>query len=99
MFALGLIDKITPDNLTGGRFIAGTGEIEANGTVEPIGGIQQKMAGARAAGATIFLTPAANCPDTAGAVPAGMRLIEVSSLAGAIAALDALKAGRPVPSC
>ena len=99
MFALGLIDKITPDDLTGGRFIAGTGEIEANGTVEPIGGIQQKMAGARAAGATIFLTPAANCPNTAGAVPAGMRLIKVSSLAGAIAALDALKAGRPVPSC
>jgi PDZ domain-containing protein len=99
MFALGLIDKITPDNLTGGRFIAGTGEIEADGTVDPIGGIQQKMAGARAAGATIFLTPAANCPNTAGAVPAGMRLIKVSSLAGAIAALDALKAGRPVPSC
>ncbi len=90
MFALGLIDKITPDNLTGGRFIAGTGEIEANGTVDPIGGIQQKMAGARAAGATIFLTPAANCPDTAGAVPAGMRLVKVSSLAGAVAALGAL---------
>ncbi len=99
MFALGLIDKITSDNLTGGRFIAGTGEIEANGTVEPIGGIQQKMAGARAAGATIFLTPAANCPNTAGAVPAGLHLIKVSSLAGAIAALDALKAGKPVPSC
>jgi PDZ domain-containing protein len=100
MFALGLIDKITPDDLTGGRFIAGTGEIEANGTVEPIGGIQQKMTGARAAGATIFLTPAANCADATGAaVPAGMRLIKVSSLAGAIAALDALKAGRPVPSC
>jgi Lon-like protease len=99
MFALGIIDKITPDNLTGGRFIAGTGEIEANGTVEPIGGIQQKMAGARAAGATIFLTPAANCPDTSGAVPAGMHLIKVSSLAGAIADLDALKAGKPVPSC
>ncbi len=99
MFALGIIDKITPDNLAGGRFIAGTGEIEADGTVDPIGGIQQKMAGARAAGATIFLTPAANCPDTAGAVPAGMRLIKVSSLAGAIADLNALKAGRPVPAC
>jgi Lon-like protease len=99
MFALGIIDKITPDNLTGGRFIAGTGEIEANGTVDPIGGIQQKMVGARAAGATIFLTPAANCPDTAGAVPAGMRLIKVSSLAGAVDALEALKAGKPVPSC
>ena len=99
MFALGIIDKLTPANLTGGQFIAGTGEIEANGTVDPIGGIQQKMAGARAAGATIFLTPAANCPNTVGAVPAGMRLIKVSSLAGAITDLDALKAGRPVPSC
>jgi Lon-like protease len=99
MFALGIIDKITTDNLTGGRFIAGTGEIEANGTVDPIGGIQQKLVGAREAGATIFLTPAANCPDTAGAVPAGMRLIKVSSLAGAVSALQALKAGQPVPSC
>jgi len=99
MFSLGIIDKLSPANLTGGRFIAGTGEIEANGTVDPIGGIQQKMAGARAAGATIFLTPATNCPNTVGAVPAGMRLIKVSSLAGAITDLNALKAGRPVPSC
>ncbi len=99
MFALGIIDKITPDNLAGGRFVAGTGEIQANGTVLPIGGIQQKMVGARAAGATIFLTPAANCPDTIRAVPAGMRVIKVSSLAGAVSDLEALKAGKPVPSC
>ena len=46
MFALGIIDKLTPGNLTGGKFIAGTGEITANGAVGPIGGIQQKMAGA-----------------------------------------------------
>jgi Lon-like protease len=99
MFALGIIDKLTPMNLTAGKFIAGTGEIEANGTVDPIGGIQQKMAGARAAGATIFLTPAANCADTVGAVPAGLRLIKVSTLSGAVQAMQALKAGRPVPSC
>jgi Lon-like protease len=99
MFALGIIDKITPANLTGGKFIAGTGEIEANGTVDPIGGIQQKLVGARAAGATVFLAPAANCPDTAGAVPAGLRLVKVSTLAGAVSALQALKAGLPVPSC
>jgi Lon-like protease len=99
MFALGIVDKLTPGNLTGGRFIAGTGEISANGTVSPIGGIQQKMAGARAAGATIFLTPAANCPDTAGAVPAGLRLVKVSTLAGAVAALKTLMAGGNVPSC
>jgi len=99
MFALGIIDKLTPGNLTGGRFIAGTGEIAANGAVSPIGGIQQKMAGARAAGATIFLTPAANCPDTAGAVPQGLRLVKVSTLAGAMRDLKALSAGGSVPSC
>jgi Lon-like protease len=99
MFALGIMDKLTPGGLTGGRFIAGTGEIAANGAVSPIGGIQQKLAGARAAGATVFLTPAANCPDTAGAVPQGMRLIKVSTLGGAARALKALQSGRSVPSC
>jgi PDZ domain-containing protein len=99
MFALGIIDKLTPDNLTGGKFIAGTGEITASGQVQPIGGIQQKMVGARSAGATIFLTPAGNCSDTVGAVPAGLRLVKVSTLSGAIADLDAIKAGKSAPTC
>jgi Lon-like protease len=99
MFALGIIDKLSPLNLTGGKFIAGTGEITAAGQVEPIGGIQQKMVGARDAGATVFLTPAANCPDTAGAVPAGLRLVKVSTLSQAVSDLEALKAGKPVPGC
>jgi PDZ domain-containing protein len=99
MFALAIIDKLTPANLADGRFIAGTGEIEVNGTVDPIGGIQQKMAGARAAGATVFLAPAANCPDAAQAIPPGLRVIKVSTLSGAIAALRALKSGGAVPSC
>jgi Lon-like protease len=99
MFALAIIDKLTPANLTGGKFIAGTGEIAVNGAVGPIGGIQQKMAAARSAGATVFLAPAGNCPDTAGAVPPGLRVVKVSTLRGAIAALNALKAGRPAPAC
>jgi Lon-like protease len=99
MFALGIMDKLTPHGLTGGRFIAGTGEISAGGAVSPIGGIQQKMAGARAAGATVFLTPAANCPDTAGAVPKGLRLVKVYTLGGAVRDLSALAAGGSVPSC
>ena len=99
MFALGIIDKLTTDNLTGGRFIAGTGEIQPNGSIEPIGGIQQKMAGARGAGATVFLSPASNCSNTAGAVPAGLRVVRVSTLAGAVSELRAIKAGKPVPSC
>ncbi len=99
MFALAIIDKLTPANLTGGKFIAGTGEIEVGGAVDPIGGIQQKMAAARAAGATVFLAPAGNCQDTAGAVPAGLRVVKVSTLRGAIVALKGLKAGKPVPGC
>jgi PDZ domain-containing protein len=99
MFALAIIDKLTPSNLTGGKFIAGTGEIEVDGAVDPIGGIQQKMAAARAAGATVFLAPSDNCSDTAGSIPAGLRVVKVSTLRGAIAALKAVKAGKPVPSC
>jgi Lon-like protease len=99
MFALGIIDKLTADNLTGGKFIAGTGEIDATGGVEPIGGIQQKMAGARDAGATVFLAPAGNCSDTSGSVPAGLRVVRVSTLAGAVQALQNIKQGKPVPSC
>jgi len=99
IFALGIIDKLTKMNLTGGKFIAGTGEIEPSGKVDPIGGIQQKMIGARNAGATIFLTPAANCADTKGAVPAGLRLVKVSTLNQAVTDLQSLKSGEPVPSC
>jgi len=99
MFALGIVDKLEPMHLTGGRFIAGTGEITPAGAVGPIGGIQQKMAGARAKGATVFLAPAGNCADARGAVPAGMRLIRVSTLSGAVHSLEAFNAGRPVPTC
>ena len=99
MFALGVIDKLTGMDLAGGRFIAGTGEISPGGAVLPIGGIQQKMVGARDAGATVFLAPVGNCSDTKGAIPAGLRVVKVSTLSGAISALQALKAGHTVPSC
>jgi len=99
MFALGIIDKLTRVNLTGGKFIAGTGEITSSGLVQPIGGIQQKMVAARNAGATVFLAPAGNCSDTAGAVPAGLRVVKVSTLPQAVSDLQAIKAGKSVPSC
>jgi PDZ domain-containing protein len=99
MFALGIIDKLSTLDLTGGKFIAGTGEITASGQVQPIGGIQQKMVGAREAGATIFLTPASNCADTKGAVPAGLRLVKVSTLTQAVDYLQDIKAGKSVPGC
>jgi Lon-like protease len=57
------------------------------------------MAGAREAGATVFLTPSTNCSNVAGAVPAGLRIVKVSTLANAVSELQAIKAGRPVPTC
>jgi PDZ domain-containing protein len=99
MFALGIIDKLTAMNLTGGKFIAGTGEIEVSGKVDPIGGIQQKMVGARDAGATIFLAPASNCSDVKGAIPAGLQVVKVSTLSQAVTYLQDIKVGQPVPSC
>jgi Lon-like protease len=99
MFALGIIDKLTTLNLTGGKFIAGTGEITPTGQVQAIGGIQQKMVGARQAGATIFLAPASNCSDVKGAVPAGLQIVKVSTLTQAVDDLEAIKADHPVPSC
>jgi Lon-like protease len=99
MFALGIIDKLTPDNLTGGKFIAGTGEITPQGQVQAIGGIQQKMVGARNAGATIFLAPATNCSDVDGAIPSGLRVVKISTLSQAVTYLEDIKDGKSVPSC
>ena len=99
MFALGIIDKVGPTDLTKGRFIAGTGTIDPSGTVGPIGGIQLKMIAARNAGATVFLAPAGNCSDVVGATPSGLKVVKVSTLHGAVQALERLAQGKSVPSC
>ena len=100
MFSLAIYDKLTPGALTGGLSVAGTGTITADGKVGAIGGIQQKMIGAREHGATIFLTPAENCQAAREAVPDGLRLVKVETLRGAIQALDALRTGKgTVPGC
>ncbi len=100
MFALGILDRLTTGNLTGGATIAGTGEIQADGTVDPIGGIQQKLVGARRAGATIFLVPAANCSEAAQAAPGGLKLVKVASLSKAVRALEGIRGGdTSQPGC
>jgi PDZ domain-containing protein len=68
--------------------------------VGAIGGIQLKMLGARRAGASIFLAPAANCADVRGNIPSGLNVVKVTSLHDAITSLDALNAGSTdVPHC
>ncbi|MDQ6938186.1 MAG: PDZ domain-containing protein [Actinomycetota bacterium] len=99
MFALGIIDKVGADDLTGGRFVAGTGTIDLDGKVGPIGGIQLKMIAARRAGATVFLAPEGNCSDVRGNVPKGLTVAKVSTLHQAVQALDAVKAGTALTGC
>ncbi len=94
MFALGIYDKLSPGALTGGKNIAGTGTIGTDGSVGPIDGIAQKMAGARAAGATWFLAPAPNCSDVVGHVPDGMHVVKVSTFDDALGAVKDIAAGE-----
>jgi PDZ domain-containing protein len=99
MFALAVVDKLSPGELTGGRFVAGTGAIDASGRVSPIGGIPFKMRAAHDAGATVFLVPDANCREAAATAPAGLQLLRVASLDGAVHQLEALDRGAPVTPC
>ncbi|HEU0101193.1 MAG TPA: PDZ domain-containing protein [Mycobacteriales bacterium] len=99
MFALGIVDKLEPGSLTGGAYIAGTGEITPEGVVRPIGGIQQKLRGAREKGATVFLVPAENCPDAAASRPDGLGLAKVSTLDEAVRALEVLRGGGTPAAC
>jgi PDZ domain-containing protein len=93
MFALGIIDKLTPGELNGGKHIAGTGTITAHGVVGAIGGIRQKMYGARDAGATYFLAPASNCDEVRGHIPAGLTVLATSTLHQSVVDLHAIASG------
>ncbi|MFB6620227.1 PDZ domain-containing protein [Streptomyces sp. NPDC056367] len=101
MFALGIVDKLTPEDLTGGKFVAGTGTIDDTGKVGPIGGIQMKTIGARKAGAQYFLTPAENCASAAKNVPDGLTLVKVSTIDDATKALEKIRKGDKagLPQC
>ena len=104
MFALGIIDKLTPGSLNGGADVAGTGTISSEGDVGAIGGIRQKLYGARNAGAEYFLAPASNCDEVVGHIPAGLSVFSVATLSDSLAALDALRSGTAarvagLPAC
>lgn len=90
MFALGIIDKLTPGELNGGEAIAGTGTISATGAVGPIGGIRQKLYGASNAGADWFLAPESNCDEVTGHIPSGLTVLSVETLDDAVTALETI---------
>lgn len=104
LFSLGIIDKLNGagarGDLTGGRIIAGTGTIDADGKVGAVGGVSLKTQAAKRDGATVFLVPKDECSDAKAELPKGLRLIPVTTLKGAVSALEALESGKgSVPSC
>ncbi len=101
MFALGIVDKLTPQDEANGKDIAGTGTIDVTGDVGPIGGIRQKLKGASRDGASWFLAPASNCDEVVGHVPAGLRVVRIETLHQAREAITAIGAGTAddLPTC
>ncbi|WP_418959032.1 PDZ domain-containing protein [Streptomyces tritici] len=101
MFALGIVDKLTPGSITDGKFVAGTGTIDDKGKVGPIGGIEMKLVGARNAGAQYFLTPADNCAAAASDIPDGLTLIKVDTIDDATKSLEKIRKGdvEDLPAC
>lgn len=98
IFALGIIDTLTPGSLAGDNHVAGTGTISPSGEVGPIGGIELKMIAAKQAGATLFLAPIENCDEVVGAIPAGLDVVAVRDLSEAKSAVEALALGQDLPA-
>ena len=104
LFSLGIVDKLDGDgsggDLTGGRVVAGTGTIDAEGRVGAVGGVPLKTQAARRDGATVFLVPRDECGEAKAELPKGLRLVPVTTLKGAVDALVALEKGTgKVPAC
>lgn len=87
MFALAIYDTLTPGSLTGGEIVAGTGTVDAEGSVGPIGGITQKIAGAEDSGAGLFFVPPDNCDDVADIDP-DLRLVKAETMHDARLAIE-----------
>ncbi|MEI8081270.1 MAG: PDZ domain-containing protein [Actinomycetes bacterium] len=100
MFSLGIIDKLTPDNLNDGKLVAGTGTMDAMGSVGPIGGMQQKLAAARDRGAALFLVPEKNCPDVRDFASSSLNVAKVKTLTEAVDVLNRWRSGATdLPRC
>jgi PDZ domain-containing protein len=89
MFTLALYDRLTPDDLTDGRKIAGTGTIACGGVVGPIGGVEEKVAGAEDQGAEIFLAPEGNYAAALG-VADEIEVVSIATFDDAVEYLEGL---------
>ena len=100
IFALDIAQRLEGKNYAGTTPVAGTGTIDLSGNVGAIGGIKQKMLGAKDEGYKVFLAPVGNCADVVGNEPKGMTVIPVSTLSEARTAMQRVAAGQaPATTC
>jgi Lon-like protease len=99
MLTLGILDLVGDEDLTDGAVVAGTGTIDQEGNVGPIGGIALKMAAAEDIEADLFLVPAGNCTAALAAADPSFPLARVATLDDALQALADLQAGRTPAGC
>jgi PDZ domain-containing protein len=88
MLSLGIIDELTENDLSGGKIIAGTGTINYLGEVGSIGGIRQKLEGAKDNGAELFLAPVDNCQEVGAKSYKSMPVVAVKNLTEAVQAIE-----------
>lgn len=86
---LGVIDALSTGSLTGGRTVAATGTIDAQGDVGPVGGVAQKTVAVESAGASIFLVPPDEYKDALSKDRPGLKIYAVSTLDQALQILAA----------
>jgi PDZ domain-containing protein len=94
MFSLSIVEKLGPQDLTGDRDIAGTGTVDLDGRVGPIGGIRQKLIAAKRIGAKVFLLPRENLAEARRGAPRDLTLVPVGTVDDALAFLRGAPAAR-----
>lgn len=87
MVAITVVDLLSEENLLDGRLVVGTGTIDADGRVGPVGGVPEKLREAAAVGADLVFVPAAQLDQIAGRMPDGLQVVGVDDLDEALAVL------------
>lgn len=88
MMALNVYNLLTSNDITRGEIIAGTGTIEIDGSVGPVGGIKQKVIAAKRVGAKLILVPSSNFNEAVGLSGMNTEVISVDSFADALRVID-----------
>jgi len=84
MMALNVYNLLTEDDITNGKKIAGTGTIEINGSIGPVGGVKQKVIAAKRANAGLILVPTANYEEANVFADSNTQIVAVDSFDNAL---------------